>query len=266
MLFNKAQSLLIQYPAGITGSYIIPNSVTSIGASAFSGCTGLTSVTIPNSVTNIGAGAFYYCSGLTSVTIPNSVTRIGDRAFFDCTGLTAIQVDPLNGNYSSLAGVLFNKAQSLLIQYPAGITGSYMIPNSVTSIGASAFSGCSALGTAFFQGNAPIAGLGAFASSPTVCYYLPGQSGWGGTYSGQSAYLWNPAPQSTGPNFGVRTNRFGFNITGTADIPIVVEACTNLANATWVPLRSLNLTNGTFYFSDPDWTNYPARNYRIRSP
>ena len=52
----------------------------------------------------------------------------------------------------------------------------------------------------------------------------------------------------------------------TADIPIVVEASTNLANANWVPLQSLNLTNGAFYFSDPNWTNYPARNYRIRSP
>jgi len=46
----------------------------------------------------------------------------------------------------------------------------------------------------------------------------------------------------------------------------VVEACTNLANASWVPLQSLNLTNGSFYFTDPDWTNYPARSYRIRSP
>ena len=62
---------------------VIPNSVTSIGSSAFYGCSGLTSVTIPNSVTSIGSSAFYRCSGLTSVTIPNSVTSIGDNAF--CT-------------------------------------------------------------------------------------------------------------------------------------------------------------------------------------
>ena len=60
---------------------IIPNSVTSIGNYAFSGCSGLTSVTIPNSVTSIGYGVFSGCSGLTSVTIPNSVTSIGDYAF-----------------------------------------------------------------------------------------------------------------------------------------------------------------------------------------
>ena len=62
---------------------VIPadGSVTSIGYGAFSGCSGLTSVTIPNSVTSIGYQAFYGCSGLTSVTIPNSVTSIGSQAF-----------------------------------------------------------------------------------------------------------------------------------------------------------------------------------------
>ena len=68
---------------------VIPNSVTSIGSSAFSGCSGLTSVTIPNSVTSIGERAFYR-SGLTSVTIPNSVTSIGEEAFWGCKGLTSV--------------------------------------------------------------------------------------------------------------------------------------------------------------------------------
>ena len=61
---------------------VIPNSVTSIGYSAFYGCSRLTSVTIPNSVTSIGNSAFYGCSRLTSVTIPNSVTTIGNNAFW----------------------------------------------------------------------------------------------------------------------------------------------------------------------------------------
>jgi len=88
----------------------IPNSVTSIGNSAFWGCSGLTSVTIPNSVTSIGNSAFRNCSGLTSVTIPNSVTSIGGHAFYNCSSLTSVT-----------------------------------IPNSVTTIGDSAFSGCTGL-------------------------------------------------------------------------------------------------------------------------
>ena len=68
----------------------IPNSVTTIGQWAFSGCTGLTSVSIPNSVTEIGRSAFEDCIGLTSVTIPNSVTVIDGLAFFGCSGLTSI--------------------------------------------------------------------------------------------------------------------------------------------------------------------------------
>ena len=76
----------------ITGckNTVIPNSVTIIGPSAFSHCSGLPSVTIPNSVTSIGNEAFAYCSGLTSITIPNSVTSIGYYAFEGCSGLTSI--------------------------------------------------------------------------------------------------------------------------------------------------------------------------------
>ena len=74
----------------------IPNSVTSIGDNAFSGCRGLTSVTIPKNVTSIGHDAFSGCSGLTSVTIGNSVTSIGSFAFADCTGLTSVTCQAKN--------------------------------------------------------------------------------------------------------------------------------------------------------------------------
>ena len=103
-------------------------------------------ITIPNSVTSIDSSAFYGCSSLTSVTMSNSVTSIGNPAFENCTSLTSIEVSDNNGNYSSVDGVLFNKDKSELITYPAGKTDSeYVIPNSVISIGDSAFSGCTSL-------------------------------------------------------------------------------------------------------------------------
>ena len=69
---------------------VIPNTVTSIGNSAFYQCTGLTNITIPDSVTNIGDWTFYYCTGLTSITIGSSVTSIGVNTFGNCSGLTSI--------------------------------------------------------------------------------------------------------------------------------------------------------------------------------
>ena len=83
VLFNNNKTLLIAYRAKET-NYTIPNSVTTIGEGAFSGCKSLTNINIPNSVTTIGKGAFSHCDSLTSINIPNSVTTIGEGAFADC--------------------------------------------------------------------------------------------------------------------------------------------------------------------------------------
>ncbi len=106
--------------------------VTSIGATAFSECTSLKSVTIPNSVTSIGDYAFSG-SGLKSITIPNSVTSIGDSAFWDCTSLSSVNIP---SSVESVGDYVFYGCTSLT---------SVTIPNSVKSIGDGAFYGCTRL-------------------------------------------------------------------------------------------------------------------------
>ena len=145
VLFSKDKTTLVQCPGAFSGSYAIPNSVTSIGDYAFSGCSSLTSVTIPDSVTSIGKWAFSECKSLTSVTIPGSVTSIGVGAFASCTSLTGIWVAEGSSYYASDAsGVLFNKDMTTLVQCP-GAFAAYTIPDSVTRIGERAFYYCTSL-------------------------------------------------------------------------------------------------------------------------
>lgn len=87
VLFNKDKTIIISYRAK-EASYAIPDSVTSIGESAFSFCNSLTSINIPDCVNDIGDGAFAGCNSLTSINIPNSVTNIGDYAFAGCDFLS----------------------------------------------------------------------------------------------------------------------------------------------------------------------------------
>ena len=108
----------------------------------------------------------------------------------------------------------------------------------------------------------------AFAVDPSAtAYYLPGTTGWSAfsANTGLPAVLWNPVIQTADGSFGVRANQFGFNITGTPNIPIVVQAADNLANPVWTSLQSLTLTNGSYYFSEPFQPASPARFYRITS-
>ncbi|MBP3737533.1 MAG: leucine-rich repeat protein [Muribaculaceae bacterium] len=161
---NSVTSIGYDAFSGCSGlkSLTIPNSVTSIDLGTFSGCSGLTSVAIPNSVTSIGGNAFFGCSGLTSVTIPNSVTSIASSAFYGCSGLTSViwnakrcadftsstSTKPFSSAKTSIKNFTFGeqveKIPAYLCYQLTGLT-SVTIPNSVTSIGSSAFEGCSGL-------------------------------------------------------------------------------------------------------------------------
>ena len=215
VLFNKTQTMLIQYPAGKVGAFTIPNSVSDIGDYAFN------------------------ASKLENMIIPASVMQIGTAALFDCENLTNITVDPSNTAYAGSNGVLFNKSLTTLLQYPIGSTNSsYDIPAGVTSVGNSAFQDCNGLSSvtipdsvtnigsvafydctglttvtlgsgvsnidyeafgycqkltaAYFQGNAPFDNGNAFIQSPAIVYRLPGTAGWGATFGGAPVKLLTP--------------------------------------------------------------------------
>ena len=152
---------------GLTGHLELSDKVKGISENAFHGCSNLTSITIPDSVTSIGSYAFAYCSSLTSIMIPNSVTSIGwavfsgcsnlmsitigdgvtsiDRRLGECRSLTSISVSENNQNYSSVDGILYDKAKTKIVYVPNAISGDIVIPDGLTSIGSHVFSGCSSL-------------------------------------------------------------------------------------------------------------------------
>lgn len=210
-------------------SVVIPNSVTSLGVQVFHDCYNLTRVTIPDGIANIAKSAFFGCHSLTNVTIPSSVTNIGDGAFHDCYSLTSVT-----------------------------------IPSSVASIQDYGFLWCTNLARVYFRGNAPWTGSYVFYDVPATIYYLPDTTGWGATFAGRPAVLWNPFFSGMAYDTGLR--QCTLTITGTPHIPIAIETCTNLLAPVWVPLLTTNLGGGLFDFRDFDSTKCPSRSYRIGAP
>ena len=133
VLFNENKSKIISFRNKNIELYAIPDSVISIGDSAFSGCRSLSCIVIPDSVTNIGEGAFSGCRSLSSIVIPNSVTCIEKGAFYYCSSLSSIVIPD---SVTSISDTTFANCHSL---------SSIVIPTSVASIGKCAFANCHSL-------------------------------------------------------------------------------------------------------------------------
>jgi hypothetical protein len=157
--------------SGLSGTLTIPSSVTSIGDLAFYNCNGFGGdLTIPSGVTSIGSRAFYLCHGFSgALTIPSSVKSIGDYAFAFCLGLSGDLTIP--SSVTSIGDSVFNSCSGFTgnLTIPSGVTsigesafayctgfsGDLTIPSSVTSIGSSAFEGCEGITSVIAQPELP---------------------------------------------------------------------------------------------------------------
>ena len=238
---------------------IFGTNIVDIGGYAFESCGNLSNVNFDKNLEHIGLGAFQNCGKLASLVIPNNVTNIDVSAFRDCTSLTGVSVP----NHVVNLGVEAFYYDTSLVNVTIG--------SGVTNIGSSAFYGCNNLTGVYFEGNTPAIGTTVFNGNNTTVYFLPGTSGWSSPFGNRPAVLWNPMVQTGDGSFGVQAEGFGFDITGNSNLVVVVKACTDLARSTWVSVATNTLnqfvgTNGTSHFSDPKWTNYPARFYSFGFP
>ncbi len=313
VLFNKTQTSLLLCPSGKIGDYTVPNTVTKIDSSAFSSCTRLTRVVMPDGLTSIGAmgfygctglrnvsipnrvavlsyAAFYGCSGLTNIVISSSVISIEDSAFFGCQSLSSFTVDSSNPAYSSINGVLFNKAGTTLLLFPPRKAGAYVVPKTVAIIensafnsctwltsvripssvlwmGALAFASCPELKMVYFEGDQPGIGYDVFeASGSASVNYIEGQAGWTSTFAGRSTATWI---LDTPPNTLIVEAAANFpnpiwTTVATNSVPSsgprrfyrlrvpLIEVATDLRNPVWTPVATNNIT-----------TNQPQRFYRL---
>lgn len=136
ILYSKDLSVLVHYPASKEEQeFTIPEEVRKIAGLAFASNYFLMELMLGDHLEEVGSYAFARCSSLSFMSLPAQTTRLGVSPFHDCTMLLEIEVDPNNPCYSSIDGVLYNKEQTQLIQYPAGLYDDfYKVPDTVREI------------------------------------------------------------------------------------------------------------------------------------
>ena len=238
-----------------TGEVVIRSSyagkpVTSIGGSAFSGCSSLTSVTIPDSVTSIGDRAFRYCGSLTSVTIPDSVTSIEGWTFDYCGSLTSVTIPD---SVTSIGNRAFEYC---------GLT-SVIIGDSVTSIGSNAFAYCSSLESITFRGNAPtrhtfgqtFSGVSDFAK----VFIYQGATGFGETFGGLPVIILKKLKINT---FSKSTTPFSLSFETKSESTYKIEASHDLKQ--WGELGEVQGTGSSARFIERRKAMFPQQYYRVK--
>lgn len=216
----------------------VPDSVTLIGEEAFGGCVSLMGITIPAAA--LDRRVFPYCSNLADVSIGSDVTSIDALAFLDCSGLVSVNVSPANASFSSQNGVLFNKDQTELIQYPQKRSGDYTIPNSVTSIVEAAFYNCTEVTNITIGSGVTVLGSWGFADSPKLTgITVPGGvkkiEGWAfsGCYSLEYVYFYGDPPELGTSVFQGATNATVYRVADAIGWPVVPDEWGECPTAFW---------------------------------
>jgi len=206
----------------------------------------LRSITIPETITGLPVAsyvphAFAYSACLTNIIIPDSIKSINASTFYGCQYLASVTIGSGVTDIQVFAFADIGNAPSWPNHPPPDQVGFY------------------------FRGDAPrLLDSRVFDRDPkATVYYLPGTTGWSNTFGGLPTAVWQPKMQLDS-NSG-DTNALGFKVSWASGKTVVVEACTNLSNPEWTAIQTNTLTTGSFYFSDPQWKNYPSQAYRIRS-